>query len=472
MKFFLSLSLFGTVGVASSFWFAPLLDATPELPAQSCDSAQRNGLKYTEAIAPPKAPPEQLPHPKVPDVRPPSVLSPIIGKGGRKITVSQFLPHQLPMQPFEGAPEDIARIGDMLRSAENNERLRITFFGASHTGGEYWTGHIRRVLQSRYGDGGHGFILPATLYSGDRAADINRCSSEWTVSYVGRNNGLEDNYHGVGFSARSNDPKDFAWIETTHKNPHGRYVNSYDILTLGSPDGGGLIAQVDRNRPVVIPTFSPHPELNHVRIEVPEGPHRLSIQPAGDGEIRLFGVSAERSGPGVVVDAIGIRGREARTWLRWNDNVFQDAIQVLFPDIIVLAYGTNEANALGYDMESYANDLRKVLKKLRKASPTSGCVLVGPSDRAKKTKTNSYRVWDRTAEVAEVQRQVAPDFGCVFWDWQQATGGEGSMVAWHESRPSLGKEDLIHFTPKGYIHSAELFIAALDDAMENYGIDN
>ena len=46
------------------------------------------------------------------------------------------------------------------------------------------------------------------------------------------------------------------------------------------------------------------------------------------------------------------------------------------------------------------------------------------------------------------------------------------MVAWNKSQPQLGKDDLIHFTPKGYVHSAELFIAALDDAMSNYGTEN
>ena len=84
--------------------------------------------------------------------------------------------------------------------------------------------------------------------------------------------------------------------------------------------------------------------------------------------------------------------------------------------------------------------------------------------------TKGYRVWDRTALVAEVQRQVAPEFRCVFGAWQ-ATGGEGSMVAWHSSRPSLGKEDLIHFPPKACA-LRRVFIAALDDAMSNYGTEN
>ena len=70
--------------------------------------------------------------------------------------------------------------------------------------------------------------------------------------------------------------------------------------------------------------------------------------------------------------------------------------------------------------------------------------------------------------IAQVQREIAPEFGCVFWDWQQATGGEGSMVAWWKAEPSLASKDLIHFSAAGYIHSAEHFVSALDDVLQNY----
>lgn len=472
MKPALIIGFGSSISMASSFWFAPLFDVASELPAQHCESAQAIGIQYSEGSSIPPPPPTPLPKPSPAEIKPPRYLPKITGSGGRVIHPKSYLPQERPLQPFEGAPDDIERIGKVLRRAEHKERIRLTVFGASHTGGEYWTGHIRRVLQSRYGDGGHGFILPSKLYSGDRAADINRCHSEWEIDYVGRDGGRKDGFYGLGFSAIASSPSDFAWIETTFQNPHGRLVSSFDILTLAGPNGGSLLAQVDRTPPLVIPTFSPKHELGHVRIEVAESSHRLSIQPAGDGEIRLFGVSAERSGPGVVVDAIGIRGKEARTWLKWNDTLFQEALQVLYPDIVVLAYGTNEANALTYTMESYARDLRRVLEKLRRASPNSACILVGPSDRAKLSSGKSYKVWERTSDIAEVQRQVAPEYHCVFWDWQQATGGEGSMVAWRHTNPPLSTKDLIHFTPKGYVHSAEFFIDALDDAMLNYGSDN
>jgi lysophospholipase L1-like esterase len=119
-------------------------------------------------------------------------------------------------------------------------------------------------------------------------------------------------------------------------------------------------------------------------------------------------------------------------------------------------------------MERYEEDLKNVLTKMQRAHPTSACILVGPSDRGIEDRTNRYSIWERTQMVADVQRSVAPDFGCVFWDWQQATGGIGSMIAWKYTKPRLASQDLIHFTGKGYQVSADQFLLALDDAASNF----
>ena len=68
-------------------------------------------------------------------------------------------------------------------------------------------------------------------------------------------------------------------------------------------------------------------------------------------------MSLESEGPGALVDAIGIRGRQAKTWLQWNETILRDMLSILNPDIIVLAYGTNEANDTDYKMDNYERDL-------------------------------------------------------------------------------------------------------------------
>ncbi len=46
------------------------------------------------------------------------------------------------------------------RAKAKKGKVRILQFGASHTAADLWTGHFRKLMQNRFGDGGLGFIMP------------------------------------------------------------------------------------------------------------------------------------------------------------------------------------------------------------------------------------------------------------------------------------------------------------------------
>ncbi len=372
-------------------------------------------------------------------------------------------PEQLPHTPLEGSAADLAHIGKVMAAIRAKEHVRLSFWGASHTSADWWTGHLRRQLQSEHGDQGHGFILPAALYKHYRGADINLCRTDgWKSWWAGRwSDPFADQLGFGGMAVTSKNIDDFGWLQTTVSNPQGRRVSRYDIFTMRQPEGGTLLASVDESEAVAIPTLGPGPSLQVTRLTVKDGPHRLVLRPKGDGEVRIFGVSAEREGSGVIVDTIGIRGKEARSWLEWDATLAAQGIAALGPDLVVLAYGTNEANDPSYSMETYRDDLRRVLALMRRGAPDAACILVGPTDRAKKLGEDSYAIWGRTSPVAQVQREVAPEFGCASWDWQTVTGGPGSMVAWMHRDPAYASKDGIHLTRAGYEFSADRFLDAL-----------
>ena len=377
-----------------------------------------------------------------------------------------FIPELLPLQPLEGPATALVAVGSVLQRAARGGHVRVSVFGASHTAGDYFTGQLRRSLQARYGDLGHGFVWPADVVPQTRASDLNLCRSKgWRSDYVGQKKSRGDGLYGfAGASVSSADPADFGWIETTHENPQGRRVSQVDLFTLGQPAGGTLLVTVDEAPPRAINTQKATLGLLWHRLVLPDGPHRVSVQPLGDGEVRIFGLSAERLGPGVIVDAMGINGRQARTWLEWEPTMAAQGLLALAPDLVILAYGTNEANDTDYHPEDYKRELRQVLGKMRQGAPAAACVLIGPTDRARDLGGSTYGIWPRTAPVAAVQREVAAESGCAFWDWQLAMGGAGSAVGWRLHDPPLMASDLVHLTEAGYAYSADRFLFAWEAA--------
>ena len=410
---------------------------------------------------PKAAPPEKHP---LPD--PTGMPMLVLGEDATPVrSLPGSVPGKLPLQQLEGTPDTLRQIREVMRAAASGVRKRFSFFGASHTGADMWTGRIRRLLQDRFGDLGHGFILPAALYKGYRGSDINLCRTEgWLSDWAGKRNGHRDGRLGPGgMSVSSSNPQDFGWIETTRQNKHGRRVSSFEVLSLQQPGGGGLLLQVDGGEVHRIETSGEGFAMARTRIEVPDGPHRLQLRPAGDGEVRLFGVSLERKGAGILVDAMGIRGREMKTWLQWDQSLAKEGLDALSPDLVVLAYGTNEASHQNYTMNEYRRDLSLALSQLRKRLPEEvPCILAGPSDRGVRLGDNRFAIWDRTEPVSEVQRELASSYGCAYWDWQAATGGPGSMIAWYFTEPRMAARDLIHFNRRGYQWLGDRFVAALD----------
>jgi hypothetical protein len=51
--------------------------------------------------------------------------------------------------------------------------------------------------------------------------------------------------------------------------------------------------------------------------------------------------------------------------------------------------------------------------------------------------------------MVSLQREVARELGCAFWDARAAMGGEGAFANWLSHDPPLAWSDLYHLTGKG-----------------------
>lgn len=349
-----------------------------------------------------------------------------------------------------------------LAGAERGEgQARLMFYGASHVASDTFTGILRRTLQDSFGDSGHGFVLPAKPWNSYRHRDVNIDGTlTWWADWIGKSGAAADGLYGLaGVSITSNDPKDYASLSTTVDNRHGQRVSVFDIYYLEQPGGGSLDVRVDGRLVRRLATGGLVKRAAYYKLPVEDAGHKLELFPVGDGPVRLFGVAMDRETPGVVVDVVGINGYRAANQLKWNEDLQAEHIRRRRPDLITLAYGTNES---GDDtpIENYEADLRAVLGRIKRAAPEASCLLIGPSDRPLK-KRGRYQVRPRQALLIDAQKRIGAEFGCAFFDLVEFMGGPLSMVTWVGSEPRLGAKDHVHYTAAGYKRLAEVLHAAL-----------
>ena len=366
--------------------------------------------------------------------------------------------------PLQGKASTLLQIAQIRRAPARGAPLRITVLGASHTEADFFTGALRRSLQTRWGDGGHGFVLPAAPYRAYRAQDVDLCYSPgWSGDWAGK--GGKPHFPGIaGLVVTSSDPDRFGWVGTSATHLHGATVSRWTLFLQGEPGAGDLAVEVDGAEPLLQDTRRAQDSLIALEIQVPPGAHRLTVRPAGNGPVTLLGLSAEAAASGVIVDAMGVRGSTIRNWKRRDNPVFTEGLQALHPDLVVLAYGTNEAMDPTYKLADYKQDLQSGLEDLHQALPHARCILVGPSDRSLPMRDGRVATWERTKQIATIQAEEAMKAGCASWSWQQATGGPGSQASWRQQDPAWVADDWIHFTPAGYEEVAERFLWALDSA--------
>ncbi len=360
----------------------------------------------------------------------------------------------------------LSRFHDALRRAEKGKgRARILFYGDSHIARDRYPGIIRRELQERFGDGGSGFVPIVAPFTHYRHEDLVIAPlGDWKrLRILGR---ARPGPCGVfGIAAEAEDEA-VGFVRHKRRSGLGSRATHYDLFYLKQPGGGTMEVRIDGGEPRVIPTAGKSSRLGFELIKVRDGAHELRVRTLGKGPVRLFGASVERYRPGVIVDTLGIPGARARHQLPWSPSVQRAHLRRLAPDLFVLAYGTNESGSQRYPIKVYERDLRTLVERIKASLPRASCLLVGPSDLPEKQDDGTWAPRARTLEIAKIQRHIAAELGCGFFDTVAFMGGHGSMPAWVEHDPPLAREDYVHFTREGYERLAAVLGKALLEGYE------
>jgi lysophospholipase L1-like esterase len=341
-------------------------------------------------------------------------------------------------------------LDQLAKNPEQKNKLRILAYGASHTQADIYASYLRYYLQSRFGNGGVGFIPLGLGHGWSRRLDFKVRERGFKVEFVESKTPPPHGRFGLSGAAAVAGPHAWARIAPDNSTDPELTASQYGLFYAAEPDGGEISVSVDGEAPVRLQTRANQLEARYHTFERPLGWHDVEVRTEGHGENRIFGLSVERLQPGLVIDTLGIRGTRAASMLIWDQKLWEEHLKRRAPDLVLLAYGTNETTDRTQPIEEYSRDLSRVLGRLRSILPEVSCVLVGPGDFPK-SEHGSWVVRPRLLEIIAEQRRLAPQFGCGFWDAYRFMGGAGTMAQWVDAVPRLGAPDHIHLTPRGYV---------------------
>jgi lysophospholipase L1-like esterase len=342
-----------------------------------------------------------------------------------------------------------------------HDDVRVLQYGDSHTASDLGVGVLRHALQARFGEGGRGFVpigKPWKWYGQDGVhGGMTKEFEPVKVKFVrGGFEGVDGAFGLLGIGIAASKAGGRAWADVAAR------ASRIEVAYLQQPRGGSFDLLVDGTPAGRAMTRAPHPGSGYFAVDVPDAPHAIELRAVGDGEVRVFGLMLDRAEAGVVVDTLGINGAQIFTPLRWNEEHFAEQLRHAAPDLVILAYGTNEALEPGLTDAEYERKLVELLGRIARAAPASACLLLGPPDMARHTKGHDdWKTWPRVVEIIAAQRRVAQAAGCAFYDQMAAMGGAGSMVAWALGPEPRAKGDRVHLTPSGYALLANAFAADL-----------
>lgn len=127
------------------------------------------------------------------------------------------------------------------------------------------------------------------------------------------------------------------------------------------------------------------------------------------------------------------------------------------PDLVVIAYGTNEGFDELLDPAAYEALLRGQIDRVRRAAPGASILILGApeamrGDGGGTCPGDTEQRWKAPAMlsvVRDVQHRVAASTGVAFWDWKGRMGGDCSAFTLTLGDAPLMRSDHVHFTQAG-----------------------
>ncbi len=327
--------------------------------------------------------------------------------------------------------------------------LRVVQLGDSHTQDGSLIRRVRARLQTRFGDGGPGFMLPGTVarYGLDDEPTRRETPEEaWAIA-PGLRRG-ETGPFGLGL-VRVTSTRPGATVTFGPWRAHTLDTALIEVFHEVR-ESSALEYRVDAGPWARVPDDGVIQSTSPVR--------QLALRSAGP--VDLYGVAVETGAPGVVVDGAGVVGAHAAQLaaLDWTSLGRQLARRA--PRLVAIQFGTNEVASHHTRPAAIEATFAELIARVKRYAPESAVLVFGPPDMARR-EGESWVTPAGLADVVAAERRAAERAGAAFFDSLAAMGGAGRMDELTRTRPALAYPDHIHLTRRGYEQLADAYVDAL-----------
>lgn len=334
------------------------------------------------------------------------------------------------LDPFWQALADLA--------ADKRSHVRIAHYGDSHIANDGITHVSRQLLQRRFGDGGHGFVLVQGRTQWYQHKGVQRSASGgWRLVNFLNGNARDGAYGYAGVAAEAGAGEWFG-LDTAKGHTASRFV-----LYLRSLGKATIAVRIDGKPAKELKITSASGTDSAETWPVADGSHAIQWRVTA-GRVRVFGGALERE-KGIVYDSLGEVGARGTRWLNADAKHMAAVMAQRPPDLLIVNYGGNERTDK-ISETNYLEKMGKVVERLRGGQTHGACLVLGPGDHGTRERGKVISDPD-IIRINRWQRTLAAQTGCAFYDTRALMGGEGAMGRWVKS--GLGWSDYSHFTGKG-----------------------
>lgn len=402
-----------------------------------------------------------------------------------------------------------------------NKKVRIVHIGDSHIQADLFSGKMRTLLQSKFGNAGLGFTFPYNLAqtNGSHYIKYNSSIGFDSQRIVRQNDGKPVGLSGIALYTENKDfvvelnVRDKAYAFNSIKvisplNSSFNLATSSKNIVLESSKPKVIFHKVKKGEALSIIankyncTVSEIKNENNLRsnniqigkmLKIPTNEkEQVSITKSeflplnliqnnnsfsynsdvsldriyltsneNTTNFSLNGLVLENNNSGIVYSAIGVNGAKCSDYLKYP--LFFEQLQALEADLVVISLGTNESFDK-LETVDFCNQLKLMINAIKVKNPNAEILITTPPPSLFNRKIPNTFVSD----YSQLLIKNAEENGYSVWDMFDSLGGLYSISKNYNN--GLMSKDKVHYSKKGYEYQGEMFYNALMEYYSNYKI--